>query len=43
MQVFQGALCALACVNQGLNLQPYRPLEPEQPWLPAVARTLMKF
>lgn len=43
MQVFQGALCALARVNEGLSLQPYRPLEPEQPQLPAGACTLMKF
>lgn len=43
MRVFQGALCAMAWVNGGLNLQLYRPLEPEQPWLPAGARMLMKF
>jgi len=43
MQVFQGALCALSWVNQGLNLQLYRPLEPKQLWLSAGAHTLMKF
>lgn len=33
----------MAWVNRGLNLQLYRPLEPEQPWLPAGACMLMKF